>query len=315
MELLTVSVLNGISYGLLLFMLSAGLTLIYSMMGVLNFAHTSFYMLGAYAGYSLGQWFGFWVALVLAPILVGLAGAGFERFALRRVYRRGHLAELLITFALSFIVLELVQLVWGHSSVNYEVPEALRGPLFVLHGVAFPQYRAFMMLVAIGMLVVLWWVLARTRIGMVIRAALSHPHMVEALGHDLPRVHMLVFGGGCALAGLAGVIGGNTHVTEPGMALSIGALVFVVVVVGGVGSLMGAFVASLAIGVLQTMAVGVDMPMLGVLQAIGLPVPATAQPAGLLGLRLSQIAPILPYALMVLMLVIRPQGILGKREA
>lgn len=314
MALLTVSLLNGVSYGLLLFMLSAGLTLIYSMMGVLNFAHTSFYMLGAYAGYSIGQWFGFWAALLLAPLLVGLVGAGFERFALRRVYRRGHLAELLITFALTFVVLELVQLVWGHSSIDYQVPALLRGPLFVLHGVAFPLYRAFMMLVAIGMLVALWWVLARTRTGMVIRAALSHPHMVEALGHDLPRLHMLVFGGGCALAALAGVIGGNTHVTEPGMALSIGALVFVVVVVGGVGSLLGAFVASLAIGVLQTLAVGVDMSLLALLQAVGLSGPAMAHPGGLLGLRLSQIAPILPYALMVLMLVVRPQGILGQRD-
>ncbi|MEO7937429.1 MAG: branched-chain amino acid ABC transporter permease, partial [Burkholderiaceae bacterium] len=270
---------------------------------------------GAYAGYSLGQWFGFWAALVLAPLLVGLAGAAFERYALRRVYRRGHLAELLITFALTFVVLELVQLVWGHSSVDYQVPALLRGPLFVLHGVAFPQYRAFMMLVAIGMLVGLWWVLARTRIGMVIRAALSHPHMVEALGHDLPGLQMRVFAGGCALAGLAGVIGGNTHVTEPGMALSVGALVFVVVVVGGVGSLMGAFVASLAIGVLQTLAVGVDMSLLALLQAVGVAGPVVAHPGRLLGLRLSQIAPILPYALMVLMLVVRPQGILGRRDA
>ena len=314
MDLLTVSLLNGISYGLLLFMLSAGLTLIYSMMGVLNFAHASFYMLGAYAGYSLGQWFGFWVALALAPLLVGLAGAGFERFALRRVYRRGHLAEILITFGLSFVVLELVQLVWGHGSVDYRVPDALRGPLFVLHGVAFPRYRAFMMLVSLTMLAVLWVVLARTRIGMVIRAALSHPHMVEALGHDLPRLHMLVFGGGCALAGLAGVIGGNSHVTEPGMALSIGALVFVVVVVGGVGSLAGAFVASLAIGVLQTLAVGVDMSMLTLLQGIGLPIPSASRAGGLLDVRLNQVAPVLPYALMVLMLIVRPRGILGARE-
>lgn len=309
------SMLNGVSYGLLLFMLSAGLTLIYSMMGVLNFAHTSFYMLGAYVGYSLGQWFGFWFALVLAPLLVGLLGAGFERFALRQVHRQGHVAELLITFGLSYVVLELVQLVWGRSALDYQVPAELQGPLFVLHGVAFPLYRAFMMLVAVGMFAALWWVLARTRIGWVIRAALSQPHMVEVLGHDLPRVQMLVFGGGCALAGLAGVIGGNTHVTEPGMALSIGALVFVVVVVGGVGSLLGAFLASLAIGILQTLAVGVDMSMLALLQSLGVPLPADRATGGLLALRLSQLAPVLPYAVMVVMLIVRPQGILGARQS
>ncbi len=315
MELFTVSLLNGISYGLLLFMLSAGLTLIYSMMGVLNFAHTSFYMLGAYLGYSLSEWFGFWAALVSAPLVVGLLGAGFERVALRRVHRLGHVAELLVTFGLSFVVLELVQLVWGRSSVDYRVPQLFDGPLVSVFGVDFPAYRAFMMLVSLTMLGLLGGLLTRTRIGLLIRAALTQPHMVEALGHDLPRIHMGVFAGGCALAGLAGVIGGNTYVTEPGMALSVGALVFVVVVVGGIGSLTGAFAASLLIGVSQTLAVGLDVSVGSLAHDWGLAAAPVSVAQGLWALKLSQIAPVLPYLLMVLTLVVRPRGLFGPRDA
>jgi branched-chain amino acid transport system permease protein len=285
MAFFTISLLNGLSYGLLLFMLSAGLTLIFSMMGVLNFAHASFYMLGAYFGYSVTEWLGFWPALVLAPLIVGGLGALFERFVLRRVHRFGHVAELLITFGMSYVILELVQLVWGRSSVDYRVPLALDGPLLTLFGVQFPMYRAFMMGVALLMLAVLWLLLTRSRIGLVIQAALTHPGMVEALGHNVPRVFMWVFGGGCALAGLAGVMGGNAFVTEPGMAMALGGIVFVVVVVGGIGSLGGAFMASILMGLLQTFAVGLDV----------------------------SVAPILPYLLMVLVLIFRPRGLLGAR--
>ena len=285
MEFFTISLLNGLSYGLLLFMLSSGLTLIFSMMGVLNFAHASFYMLGAYFGYSVTEWLGFWPALLLAPLIVGALGALFERFVLRRVHKFGHVAELLITFGMSYLILEGVQLVWGRSSVDYRVPLALDGPLLTLFDIQFPLYRAFMMGVALLMLAVLWLLLTRSRIGLVIQAALTHPGMVEALGHNVPRVFMWVFGGGCALAGLAGVLGGNAFVTEPGMAMAVGGIIFVVVVVGGIGSLGGAFLASLLIGLLQTFAVGLDV----------------------------SVAPILPYVLMVLVLIFRPRGLLGTR--
>src|SRR6186713_501842 len=193
MEFFTISLLNGISYGLLLFMLSSGLTLIFSMMGVLNFAHASFYMLGAYFAYTTTLFLGFWPSLVVAPLLTGVVGALFERFCLRRVHRFGHVAELLITFGLSFVILELVQLTWGRSAVDYRVPAILDGPLFTLYGTQFPMYRAFMMFVALLMLVSVWLLLSRTRIGLVIQGALTHPDMVEALGHNVPRVFMLVF--------------------------------------------------------------------------------------------------------------------------
>ncbi len=314
MELFTISLLNGISYGLLLFMLSSGLTLIFSMMGVLNFAHGSFYMLGAYVAYTTTTHLGFWPALLVAPAVAFAAGALFERHLLRRVRAFGHVPELLITFGLSYLVFEFVQLVWGRAAVDYRVPEVLDGPLFTVFGTQFPIYRGFMMLVALVMLGALWLLLSRTRIGLVITAALTHPEMVAALGHNLPRVLTLVFGGGTALAGLAGVIGGNAYATEPGMAHAVGPIIFVVVVIGGLGSLAGAFVASLLIGVLQTLAVAVDQSVASALGALGV----ILDPAGLaypvLDLKLSQVAPVLPYLFLVLMLIFRPRGLMGTRE-
>ncbi len=314
LEFFLISLLNGVSYGLLLFMLSSGLTLIFSMMGVLNFAHASFYMLGAYIAYQISVWIGFWPALVIAPIVVGAAGALFERYSLRRVHKFGHVPELLATFGLSYCVTEFVQLVWGRAPVDYRVPAALDGPLFTIYTTTFPAYRGFMMLVAVLMLLAVYLLFTRTRVGLVIQAALSHPEMVEALGHNVPRVFMMVFGGGCALAGLAGVIGGNAFVTEPGMALTVGSIIFVVVVVGGMGSLAGAFVASLLIGILQTFAVALDNSVVTVLARLGVVVAPDSLAYPVLKLTISQVAPILPYLLLVLILVFRPRGLMGKRE-
>jgi branched-chain amino acid transport system permease protein len=313
-EFVTISLLNGVSYGLLLFMLSSGLTLIFSMMGVLNFAHTSFYMLGAYLAYTISGVVGFWPALLLAPLAVGALGALFERYALRRVHKFGHVPELLVTFGLSYLILELVQLIWGRSTVPYGLPTQLQGPLFTLFGTQFPRSRSFIMLVALMMLASVWLLLTRTRIGLVIQAALAHPDMVEALGHNVPRVFMLVFGGGAALAGLAGVIGGNTYVTEPAMAASVGSIIFVVVVVGGMGSLAGAFLASLLIGILQTFAVALDHSAASLLRPLGVVVTEGDFGYPLMSLTISQVAPILPYLFLVLILIFRPRGLLGKRE-
>ena len=314
LEFFVMSTLNGVSYGLLLFMLSSGLTLIFSMMGVLNFAHTSFYMLGAYFAYTISGLVGFWPALVLAPLAIGALGALFERYSLRRVHKFGHVPELLVTFGLSYLILELVQLVWGRSTVPYGLPEQLQGPLFTLYDTQFPKSRSFIMLVALLMLLSVWLLLTRTRIGLVIQAALKHPEMVQALGHNVPRVFMLVFGGGCALAGLAGVIGGNTYITEPAMAASVGSIIFVVVVVGGMGSLAGAFLASLLIGILQTFAVALDYSLAGGLAHFGIQVGEGSVGWPVLKLTISQVAPILPYLLLVLILIFRPKGLLGTRE-
>jgi branched-chain amino acid transport system permease protein len=244
---------------------------------------------------------------------------------LRRVHALGHVPELLVTFGLSYIVLEIVQLVWGRSALDFSPPPSLQGPAFTLvhrageglsvvwgappDGVCsladtavrvscspFPATRALMVLVAMLMLVLIAALLTRTRTGLVVRAALTHPEMVNSLGHNLPRLYMLLFGAGTALAALAGVVGGSTYLTEPAMAASMGAMVFVVVVVGGLGSLSGAFAASLLIGVLQTAAAAADVSL----------VP---------GVTLARLAPALPFVLMLLMLVLRPQGLLGRPSA
>jgi branched-chain amino acid transport system permease protein len=332
-----INILNGLSSGLLLFMLSSGLTLIFSMMGVLNFAHAGFYMLGAYVGYSLSRVVGFWPALLLAPVVVGVLGAGFERACLRRVHRFGHVPELLITFGLSYLILEGVQLVWGRAPVAFDPPAVLAQPAFTLvqsataglsfvfghvgtdacaHAACstFPATRAFMMGVALLMLLALWLLLRHTRVGLVIQAALTHPEMAEALGHNVPRVFMLVFGAGCALAGLAGVIGGATFVTEPAMAASVGSILFVVVVVGGTGSLVGAFVGSLLIGLLQTVPLTVDKSLVDAASAVGWTVSPDSLAWPLMKLTLAQVAPILPYLLLVLILILRPRGLFGTRD-
>ena len=216
MEFFLVQLLNSLSYGLLLFMLSSGLTLIFSMMGVLNFAHASFYMLGAYFAFQLSKYLGFWPALAIAPLVVGALGALTERWGLRTVHKYGHVAELLFTFGLFYLIEEVVHLIWGRAPVDYRIPESLDFTAFTIFSTHYPAYRVFMMFVSVAMLAGLYLVLTRTRIGMIIQASLTHPDTVEALGHNVPRVFMLVFGGGCALAGLAGVIGGNAFVTEPG---------------------------------------------------------------------------------------------------
>ena len=318
MEFFTISLLNGISYGLLLFMLSSGLTLIFSMMGVLNFAHASFYMLGAYFAYTTTQLVGFWPALFVAPLLVGAARRGVREVLpapgaqVRPRARTAHHLRPVLHHPGN-----------GAAGLGPEFgrttacrPLSSAGPLFTLYGNASSRmYRGFMMLVAMLMLVAIWLLLTRTRIGLVIQAALTHPETVEALGHNVPRVFMLVFGGGAALAGLAGVIGGNAFVTEPGMAATVGSVIFVVVVVGGMGSLAGAFVASLLIGMIQTFAVGIDSSLMGA---------ACDRSAwtsrdktfgyALWKLKISQIAPILPYLFLVLILIFRPKGLLGTRE-
>lgn len=314
MEFVLVSLLNGLSYGLLLFMLSSGLTLILSMMGVLNFAHASFYMFGAYFAYTISSIFGFWPALFVAPVLVGVLGALVESYGLHTVHRHGPIAELLFTFGLSYVMVELVQLVWGRATVPYKIPPELDGALFTLYSTTFPIYRGFMAFIALLMLVAIYLVLTRTRIGLVIQAALTHPSMVEALGHNVPRVFTLVFGGGCMLAGLAGVVGGNAFVTEPGMAATVGSIIFVVVVVGGLGSLAGALFASLLIGVLQTFAVALDYSAMHLLNAMGMEVADSIPGYSVLKLTIANTAPILPYLLLILMLIFRPKGLLGTRE-
>ncbi len=258
MEIVAFSLLNGAVYGLLLFMLSSGLTLIFSMMGVLNFAHASVFMLGAYFSWQLSRWIGFWPALAVAPILCGFIGAAIERYGLRRVHRLGHVAEILFTFGLAYVIGELVIMSWGRNPIEARVPAVIDFAAFRVFGTSYPFYKVLMTAISVGMFAFLYLAFKRTRLGLVIQAALTHPQTVGALGHDVPRLFVLVFAVGSALAGLAGVIGGFALLTEPNMAANLGPIVFVVIVVGGLGSIPGAFIASMLIGILQTFAVALD---------------------------------------------------------
>ena len=314
MDVILFTLFNGLLYGMLLFMLSSGLTLIFGMMGVLNFAHASFFMLGAYFAYQISKYIGFIPALFIAPLIIAFCGAMVEKYALRRVHKFGHVAELLFTFGLFYIMEELVQMIWGKVPVGYHVPEYLDFTLFSMSGMGYQAYAMFTLVVSVAMFVVLFSVLTKTRAGLIIQAALTHPEIVSSLGHNVPRVFMLVFGLGCALAGLAGVLAGNTLGTEPSMALSLGPIVFVVIVVGGLGSLKGALVASILIGVVQTTAISLDYSINNFIEFIGLSVDVESLWRIIIDLTISQVAPILPYLLLVLMLIFRPRGLYGNRD-
>jgi len=312
MDQIVISLLNGVIYGLLLFMVSAGLTLIFGMMGVLNFAHASFYMLGAYFAYALQGTVGFWAAIVLAPLLVGLVGVVVERYFLRRVHHHGHAHELLLTFGLSFIIAELIKLFFGNFPVDYRVPQALDFAAFTIGAAQYPAYRLLMGAVAVAMFIVIYLLLTRTRVGIVVRSAIYKPRMAEALGHNVPLVFMGVFGVGAALAGLAGAVAGAFYTTNPNMALELGVMVFVVVVVGGLGSLGGAMLASILIGVISSLAVGVDASLADLLALLGMGDWAQGV-GGLLTLKLSSLSATIPFALMLLILLVRPSGLMGEK--
>ncbi|EDZ42405.1 MAG: branched-chain amino acid ABC transporter permease [Planktotalea sp.] len=318
MELILVNIIDGLVTGLLLFMLSAGLTLIFSMMGVLNFAHASFYMLGAYFAYQISIALGFWMGLLIAPIIVGVLGAGVERYGLRRVHQYGHVPELIFTFGLALLIEELVQFIWGKNQMPFNIPEVLNYTAFSVAGNSIPAYKIFMIFISVGIFMGLLYVLTKTRVGMIIQAALSYPRTVESLGHNVPLIFMGVFGVGTALAGVAGVIAGPVLGTFPGMAFVLGSIVFVTIVIGGLGSLWGALVASLLIGWLTTFAKSYNLAMSDIFNAIGISTPENMDDnifRDLWTVTSPQIADILPYILMVMILIFRPAGLLGKRES
>src|SRR5215469_5300315 len=289
MEIVLVSLLNGLVYGMLLFMLASGLTLIFSMMGVLNFAHASIYMIGAYLAFTVSQFIGFFPALIVAPLLCALLGAAIEVFGLRRVHSNGHIAELLFTFGLVFIIGRVVQMTWGMLPMPYRVPALLDFPLFTFYGQYFPAYRGFMLLVSAGMLLATWVLLKKTRVGLIIQASLTHPQMVSALGHNVPMVFTLVFAGGCMLAGLA-------------------------VVFGGLGSLMGCFIASILMGMIASFAVVINASLLDLLKPLGITLSGDNLFMEFMSLPVARIGALLPFVLMILILMMRPRGLMGTRD-
>lgn len=309
METLLVALLNGLIYGLLLFMISSGLTLIFGMMGILNFAHASFYMLGAYLAFTAMGFLGFWGGVVFGTIGVAAIGMLCERYLLRHVRRFGHVQELLLTFGLFFAFEEMVKLFYGPYAVGYSVPETLRFTAFHIGEAAYPFFRILIGLTAIVMFAIIFCLLRFTRMGLVVRAAVLNPDMVQALGYNVSMIFSAMFAVGAGLAGLAGAMGGAYYTTNPNMATELGVIVFVVVVVGGLGSLAGALIASLLIGLLVSAVIYIDVTFGQILSAVGIVSDEFARTS--LAVPLSSAAGVLPFILMLLVLMFRPQGIAG----
>jgi branched-subunit amino acid ABC-type transport system permease component len=255
MELLAFQVLNGLVYGMLLFLLSAGLTLIFGLMRVLNLAHGSFYMLGAFSGLALFGWTGnFWLAFFLAPLLVALLGAALEVTLLRPLYRRehgGHLDQMLLTVGLIFVFANIVRSVWGADVLGLPAPDALSGAVS-LFGVMMPKYRVF--IIALGLLIglLMWLLIEYTRLGSMLRAAVDDADMAAGLGINVSRMFTWTFALGIGLAALAGVAAGPMLGLSVGMDIEILITTLIVVVIGGMGSLKGAMLASIIIGEADT---------------------------------------------------------------
>ncbi|CAH1654288.1 MULTISPECIES: branched-chain amino acid ABC transporter permease [unclassified Chelatococcus] len=312
MDWLIISLINGVVYGLLLFMVSAGLTLVFGMMGVLNFAHASFYMLGAYFAFLVSTVVGFWGGLLIGPLLVALIGVGVERYLLRPIHHYGHASELLVTFGLAFVFDELVKVFFGQFMVNYSVPASMRFSAFTLFGADYPFYRVFVAIVAVALFTILFAILRFTRMGIVVRAAVQRPAMTDALGHNVDAVFMITFGIGAWMAGVAGAVGGALLTTSPTMALEMSILTFVVVIVGGLGSLGGAFLASLLIGLLTTFAVSINISLLDIGRWLGLGDVLTGL-GSIAQVSLSTYASAVPVLVMLIVLLCRPTGLFGDR--
>lgn len=276
--------LNGLAYGVLLFLLSVGLTLIFGMLDVVNLAHGSFYMVGAYVGLALIAATGsFWLALAAAPLCVGLLGAAIERTCLRPLYRRPALDQVLLTFGFVYLFEDLVKWIWGGHIRSIPPPALLAGSVS-LGGTVYPTYRLFVIAFGLVMAVALWLLIERTRLGAIIRAGVFDAEMTAGLGIDIRRVFTGVFAFGAALAGLSGVVAGPIQSAYPAMGVSILIPALIVVVVGGLGSLKGSLAGSLIIGQAETFG------------KVWLP----------------EAAMLMIYVVMALIVLLRPQGLFGR---
>ena len=295
--------LNGIQFGLMLFLLAAGLTLVFGIMDMINLAHGSLYMIGAYLMASLAQATGsFWLALPLAMLATALVGALLEVSILRRLYERDHMTQVLATFSLILIANEVVRMIWGSQPILLNAPAGLTGPVELPGGIQYASYR--LAIIGIGFLVaiLLYLLVTRTRVGMLVRAGASNREMATAMGVDIRRLFTGVFAIGAALCGLAGAMLGPILAVQVGMGENILILAFVVIVIGGIGSIRGAFVGALLVGLVDTM----GRALLPIVFATLFP----PQVASNLGPSLSSI---MIYVLMAAVLVFRPQGLFPAR--
>lgn len=275
---------NALSQAALLFFLGVGLTLIFGIMRIINFAHGSFYMLGAFIGYSAARLTGsFWLALALAPLAVGIVGTLFELGVLRRLYRRDESAFLMVTFGLALVLGEIIRLSWGPEALQVEPPAAFSGVIF-LFDEPFPTYRLFLIGAGIVVALAIWQFLERTRLGLLIRATSQNAEMVHALGIDVNLVRSAVFGIGCGLAGAGGVLAAPLLTASIGMAAEMIIDAFVIVIIGGMGSFPGSLIGAVLVAFVQVFG----------------------------EYYLPDLALAFMYLVMLLVLVVRPGGLLGK---
>ncbi len=283
-ELLALQAFTGLALGAIYVLLALGMSLLFGMLTVVNFAHGAFYMLGAYAGLVvLGLGGSFWACLVLAPVMVGMIGLVVERFLIRPLYGRGIDYPLLLTFGLAYIVVELVRIGFGTQGLPFDTPDELVGAVDIGVGY-FPLYRLFVIGVAVVVVAALWLFLERTPYGLIIRAGARDPQIVRILGIDVGRVWLVVFGIGTGLAALAGLLAAPLQGASPEMGGPILVEAFVVTVVGGMGSLLGAVLAGLLVGLVVSM-------------------------TSLFAPEMAQVA---IFALMAVVLLVRPQGFFGR---
>jgi branched-chain amino acid transport system permease protein len=291
--------LNGLQLGLLLFLLAAGLTLVFGIMDFVNLAHGSLYMIGAYFGATFTALTGDFISgVLLALAATWLVGVAVEVIALRRLYGRDHLDHVLGTFGLILFFNEAVRLIWGPAGLNIMLPSWLNRSIEFIPGIPYSSYRLSIIIVALVVAALLYFVVMRTRIGMLIRAGASNREMVAALGINIKLLYTLVFGLGAALAGLAGMMQAAILTAQIGMGENILILAFVVIIIGGIGSIRGAFIAAIGVGLIDTLGRAYLPSILGAV--LDRTAAATAAPA---------LSSMLIYLVMAIVLIVRPAGL------
>ena len=290
-----IQLLNAVQYGLLLFLVGSGLTLIFGIMGIINLAHGSFYMIGAYLAWSLsGRLGNFWVAIALGIVLTVLLGMLLEWLLIKRLYRRDHLYQVLLTYGLILIFEESRSIIWGDDVHGVPIPGMLSASIPLTDTLAYPVYRLWMSGVCVVLAGLMYWLIQRTRLGMMIRAGASNRDMTQSLGINIQLLYRLVFALGVALATFAGMIAAPVSSVFPGMGGQVLIICFVVVVIGGIGSVKGALVAALLIGLVDTFGKVLEIEIGGFKV-------------------LPQLAGMSVYLLMAIVLLWRPEGLFGKR--
>ena len=299
MLLIVEQFLNGLQFGLLLFLLAAGLTLVFGIMDFVNLAHGSLYMMGAYFAATFVAWTGnFVIGVMLALGATLLLGIVMEFVALRHLYGRDHLDHVLATFGLILFFNDAVRLIWGPAGLALPLPAWLTVPIQIMPGVYYPAYRLAIIVVALAVALMLYVVVMRTRVGMLIRAGASNREMIGALGINIKLLYTLVFGLGAALAGLAGLMQAPILTVQIGMGENILILAFVIIVIGGIGSIRGAFLAAIFVGMIDTLGRAFLPDLLR--QILSSTAASTAAPA---------LSSMLIYLLMAIVLVVRPEGL------